>query len=359
MASRGICPLELQSHELWWNGPPWLRERRELPVKDLSEIINPTEDEKRSQVKVQCSVAVVPESEKEIDIINRHSNLNKLVRAVSYCLRFYYKCKSKAKGETLPVYTPYLTTVEMQNALTRMVMLSQRSESIDHKKIKNLNPFIDIDNILKVTGRIQNAGCHIETKHPKILAKNCRLAYLIVKEAHSKTLHGGVQLMLNYVRNKYHIIGVKHLIKKIIRECIACCRNLNKPVTQLMGNLPKDRVTPQRPFLVSGVDFAGPIILKLFSGRGSNRTQKAYIALFICTVTKAVHIELVTSLSTECFLAAFRRFTARRGHCKKLISDCGTNFIGATKELEIMTSKSVSNVPIEIAELLALDGTEW
>lgn len=67
----------------------------------------------------------------------------------------------------------------------------------------------------------------------------------------------------------------------------------------------------------------------------------------------------MTSLSTECFLAAFRRFTARRGHCKKLLSDCGTNFIGASKELQIMAKKSKINIPTEIAELLAQDGTEW
>lgn len=94
--------------------------------------------------------------------------------------------------------------------------------------------------------------------------------------------------MLNYVRNKYHIIGVKHIIKRIIRQCISCCRQSSKTVSLLMGNLPKNRVIPQRPFLVSGIDFAGPIVVKLFNGRRCNKTQKAYVALFTCSVTKAV-----------------------------------------------------------------------
>ncbi|XP_046966236.1 uncharacterized protein LOC124534414 [Vanessa cardui] len=126
-----------------------------------------------------------------------------------------------------------------------------------------------------------------------------------------------------------------------------------------MGNLPKERVTQQRPFSISGVDFAGPVLLKLFSGRGSNRVQKSYIAVFVCTAVKAVHLELVTSLTSGSFIAAFRRFTSRRGHCKKLISDCGTNFIGASKELKKMFEQSMINLSPEIAELLAKDSTEW
>lgn len=168
-----------------------------------------------------------------------------------------------------------------------------------------------------------------------------------------------MQLMLNLIKNKYHIIGVKHLIKREIHKCVSCFKNLPKLSTQLMGNLPKDRVVPQRPFSVSGVDFAGPIILKSFSGRGSKTTVKGYIALFICTAVKAVHLELVTSLSSEAFLAAFRRFTARRGHCKKLLSDCGTNFIGASKGLKELFVKCNLNLPVEIADLLARDGTDW
>lgn len=80
MASRGICPLELKSHELWWNGPPWLRELHQIPVKDISEIVSPNEDEKRSQGKVHCSVVIVTDANSETDIISRYSNLSQLVR---------------------------------------------------------------------------------------------------------------------------------------------------------------------------------------------------------------------------------------------------------------------------------------
>lgn len=73
-----------------------------------------------------------------------------------------------------------------------------------------------------------------------------------------------------------------------------------------MGNLPKARLEPAPPFYNCGVDYAGPILIKNKKGRGS-KLVKAYICIFVCFVTKAMHIELVTELSS------LRRFMARRG----------------------------------------------
>ena len=100
-----------------------------------------------------------------------------------------------------------------------------------------------------------------------------------------------------------------------------------------MGELPSARIMPAPPFSKTGVDFAGPVTLK----RGHTRKPsyvKAYISLFICLATKAVHLELVSSLSTADFLAAFRRFVARRGCPVEVLSDNGTNFVGANRELQ-------------------------
>ncbi|CAG7831691.1 unnamed protein product, partial [Allacma fusca] len=88
-----------------------------------------------------------------------------------------------------------------------------------------------------------------------------------------------------------------------------------------------------RPFTNVGVDFAGPVILKLSMGRGP-KTMKAYIAVFVCFCTKAVNLELVSDLTTASFLASLRRFTARRGLPKTISSDNGSNFVGAKRELQ-------------------------
>jgi len=124
-----------------------------------------------------------------------------------------------------------------------------------------------------------------------------------------------------------------------------------------MGQLPFERVTPSHSFLHAGVDYAGPFLLKNWKGRNS-RKYKAYIALFVCQATSAFHLELVTDYSTEAFIAAFKPFTARRGICATLKSDCGTNFKCADAELKNLFTKGSRELG-DMANLLANDGTKW
>ena len=85
-------------------------------------------------------------------------------------------------------------------------------------------------------------------------------------------------------------------------------------------------------FHYTGVDFAGPFFFKASPGRG-RKVVRRYVAVFVCMVVKAVHLEVVSDLTTAAFLAAFRRFVARRGLCKVVYSDNGINFQGAETEL--------------------------
>lgn len=79
-----------------------------------------------------------------------------------------------------------------------------------------------------------------------------------------------------------------------------------------MGSLPSDRLSVARCFRKVGIDFGGPLLIKQSKLRRAALT-KCYIALFVCMVTKAIHIELVSSLSSESFLLTLKRFIARRG----------------------------------------------
>jgi hypothetical protein len=97
----------------------------------------------------------------------------------------------------------------------------------------------------------------------------------------------------------------------------------------------KHRLQPARPFIKTGIDYAGPIYLKTGISRSKQRV-KAYIALFISFATKAIHIELVGDLTTESFLNALKRFISRRGHVAEIYSDNATNFTGASRELKLL-----------------------
>ncbi len=135
-------------------------------------------------------------------------------------------------------------------------------------------------------------------------------------------------------------------MRAVSHACITCKKEHAKTASQCMGQLPEARITPSPPFPRTGTDFAGPLQLK----KGHTRKPvmvKGYVCLFVCLSTRAVHLELVMDLSTDAFLAAFRRFAARRGCPGELYSDNGSNYVGANRELrriyDLLTSKNGTN----------------
>jgi hypothetical protein len=135
------------------------------------------------------------------------------------------------------------------------------------------------------------------------LPSNHHFTKLVVSAEHIRLQHAGPQLLTASLREKYWIPRIRNLVKSVIHQWLTCY-NFNAQTTQqLMGELPPARVQPSRPFLTTGVDYDGPISLRL--GTTCSKTiTKGYIAIFVCFVTRAVHIEVVTSLTTEAFLAA-------------------------------------------------------
>lgn len=183
-----------------------------------------------------------------------------------------------------------------------------------------------------MSGRIRKALLPFPSRYPIILA-SYSVTQLIVAQAHIRALHAGPQLTLNVLRRDYWILRARSIVKAVIHRCVVFARERASVPVQLMGDLPELRVsaTP-RSFLHCGFDYAGPICVRSSSARGA-ASRKAYIALFICLASKAIHLELVCDYSTVAFLNAYSRFCARRGLPETIYSDNGTNFVGAEKEL--------------------------
>lgn len=123
-----------------------------------------------------------------------------------------------------------------------------------------------------------------------------------------------------------------------------------------MGQLPSARIQPGRAFAVTGIDFCSPIMVRSGFGRNTKK-EKAYIAVFICFWSKAIHLDLVSGLSTEKFIAALRRFMARRGVCREIHSDNATNFKGADRELQELFKAGKNTKPA--TEVMAECGLQW
>ncbi|KAJ8710050.1 hypothetical protein PYW07_009416 [Mythimna separata] len=158
---------------------------------------------------------------------------------------------------------------------------------------------------------------------------------------HIRLLHPGPQLLLATIRHHFYPIGGRNLAKKVTHQCVKCCRIKASTVQPMMGNLPQQRLHLEFPFLDSGVDYAGPIMIADRKGRGC-RLVKSFICVFVCLATRAVHLELVSDLTKDAFLSAMNRFIARRGKPRNVFSDNGTTFVGAFNELAKLLSQDLN-----------------
>ena len=131
----------------------------------------------------------------------------------------------------------------------------------------------------------------------------------------------------------YHVIGARRLARTVCNQCVVCRKAAARVDHQLMGQLPPSRVNANFIFFHTGIEFAGPYFIQ-YSHTRKPVIVKAYLAVFVCFCTKAVHLEVVGDLITEAFVAALKRFTARRGLPKHLHTDNATNFLGAKNELK-------------------------
>jgi Integrase core domain. len=116
-----------------------------------------------------------------------------------------------------------------------------------------------------------------------------------------------------------------------------------------MGELPKARVNESKPFVHTGTDYTGFINVTMGKRRGVI-SQKAYICIFVCLCTKAIHLELAADLSTDAFMAAFKRFLARRGAVSVMYSDGGKTF----SVLEINWTRSTTCWNLKVSMILSL-----
>ena len=203
-----------------------------------------------------------------------------------------------------------------------------------------MNPILDIEGLIRGNSRLMEAELlKWKTRQPIILHKDSWVTWLIIRELHKKNKHyGGVEFHLAGINQRFWIKGVRKIIRKYIKTCLSCRRTVAKGWNQIMAPLPRFRVIePSRPFLNVGVDYAGPLYIKI--GRGKTR-EKRYICVFSCLQTRAIHLEVAHSLETDAFLRALTRMISRRGRPNLIVSDNGSNFVGILKAIKGVVEKT-------------------
>ncbi|XP_058827609.1 uncharacterized protein LOC131687534 [Topomyia yanbarensis] len=347
LISRGMHVDDFLVSKLWKGGPNWLSNpRTKWPVLKFTEY--PEDGKERRKL-----ITAVTRTQVICNTINpifaRFSSYERLLRSTAYILRFIANARCKARTQPLPLTGPIpsisLNVKHLNIAEQKLTQLAQADafdeeiQNLQHNKavgkrsaIRLLTPFLDPEGTIRVGGRLKLSDQPFLFKHPALLPSNHPLTRLIAKSFHMSLIHGGGRLTLAAIREKYWPVHGRRLVRSILRSCFRCARAQPVPTTQQIGQLPLHRVAPSRPFAISGVDYAGPVYLKPVHKRAA--ATKAYISIFVCFCTKAVHIELVSDLSPQGFLSALRRFIARGGLPSDLYSDNGKNFEGAANELD-------------------------
>ena len=202
-------------------------------------------------------------------------------------------------------------------------------------------------------GRLENAEVDDDLKHP-ILVPRGHLADLIIKRAHIENNHCATTLMMSAVMRIFFIPALKQRVKYHINKCAVCLRWRAAVAKPQMASLPLERITPTDCFAHTGVDLAGHFECKA-SRIKFDKIIKLYVVIFVCLFSKALHLEVVSDISTASLIQAIARLTARRGAVRTFYSDNAKNFQGFSNALK----KTWQKVKEETAERLAMQKTNW
>ena len=341
--SRWYAPQQLSPDGRWLRGPDFLwRDESCWPDGDINV---PTEEvlelkkEKHvntTAVKSQENSSTSNEMPTLHQVVEGCSNWTTLLRRIAWLARFVQYIRDRNN-----VPTGNLTLDEIENAELQVIKIAQQACYKDEikflssakgvspsSKIANLNPMLDSRQLLRVNGRVTPGPTLRITTQPLIIPKDHHVAALLITHIHKSCGHLGREHVLSRLREKFWIPQARVLTRSILSRCLTCKRLSSKPLTQQMAPLPTSRSAAyEPPFTHTGMDLFGPLHVK--HGRG---TAKRWCCLFTCLTTRAVHLEVVNSLSTDDFLLCLRRFLNRRGDVLELRCDNGTNFVGAERE---------------------------
>ena len=332
LGSRGVDPRKLK--EFWFKGPTWLNNSSSWPTQP--EIYETSEAQKERIPRTEKQLLIKPIDQDTSGferMLTKHSYW-KLIRITAYVIRFVEHCRKRKKTNCLQ-----LTSQETDEAEKLWIRKAQRSNDLE----KNIDLEKGDDGILRYVGRIPNyKPIFLERDHP--------LVKLLIQAYHLRTLHGGVSVTMSKVRERFWIQRLRSVVKKVLHNCNLCKRFRVKPLSnQSKAMLPDFRAELKEPFLVTGVDFAGPVRYRIAKGK----VGKAYIALFTCTSTRAVHLKLCRDLTAPVFQRALKEFVVRRGSPKQMVRDNGRTFIATKKWLTTLRKNE------DLSNYITEQGIQW
>jgi len=248
--------------------------------------------------------------------------------------------------------------VVQKQAFPREYKSLSNRDSIDASSLLlSLSPFIAPDSI-RMGGILHKSTLEFNACHPILLPRGHELVKRIIEQEHNRNAHVGVQATMTTDRQLCWPLSLRSSVRKIIQNCVTCFKAKPALSEIIMGSLPVGHVTVSRSFYHCGVNYAGPLMVR--ESKRRNARLKVYISIFVCFATKAAHIELVSDLTSSAFIAALKRFSARRGKPAFMYSDNGTIFVGAQRQLkQFFDFLKNEEAQSEIKHFLREQRTSW
>ena len=333
LLTRG-CNIKTLKGSKWMVGPTWLTSPLEFPRQDHETVLV-------SELAVEMNP--VPPVYPLIDL-SRFSKFIRALRAVCRVLQF---CKSNLD--------PFETLVKQEqklhcNSLYTYLTNTNTSVSQDIKQtVKQLSLCIR-NNIIRCAGRFTSSELPLDAQTPYFIPNRSRLVILFALHLHFIYNHASVSFVLSQYRLIAWTPKLRSRLKVALNECYVCRRMRKKALSRPPPPpLPDVRSRWHKPFEVIGVDHTGHFHIRQEDGE----RQKAYICLFVCTVTRAVHLEVVTSLTATSFLMCLRRLAATHGTPQLILSDNHRTFLATERFLH-----DIQNDP-ETQDFVAARRIQW
>jgi len=377
VGSRGRSAKELGKEGLWWNGPSFLKDF-ETQVKEEKPLDGPSDAASKEYKGERGAVLTILHKGKERKALQlvaddrlhprNFSDLDRFIRVLALIRKGCRRWRARAlkeveeeepshEEEMKLAENDFLEFVQREALGEEIHSLNKRGIVASHSKLAQYCPFLDKEGLLRVGGRLQYIrGWSFDQRCPLILPSNYG-ANLVLQRIHSKEhLHAlGAAALKARFAERFFMLGLTTMSRKVCKDCLPCKRILVRPVAMREAPLPDFRVgkRSERPPIFNSVqmDWTGPVMVK--SRRGM--MEKKYILVIVCHTYKAVHLEVLPSLTSESLLMALQRFTSRRGGVAHIWTDNAKGFEGGASRLE----KTVKSLQVDDLVINWEFGSPW